>query len=92
MKLNLGCGKDIRKGYINIDIYQHPGVKLDYICDVSKKIPLKNKSIEYVYIAHNLEHYNWLDAENVLREVKRVLKPKGKVRILVPDYEKIFRK
>ena len=92
MRLNLGCGKDIRKGYINIDIFQHPGIKLDYICDISKKIPINNNSQSFVYMAHNLEHYNWMDAENVLREVKRVLKPKCKVRILVPDYEKIFKK
>ncbi len=27
-KLNLGCGKDIRKGYINLDLKKLPGVDI----------------------------------------------------------------
>jgi hypothetical protein len=33
VKLNLGCGPDIREGYINIDVRELPGV--DVCMDIS---------------------------------------------------------
>ena len=37
-KVNLGSGRDIRKGWTNIDIKDWPGI--DVIYDISKGIPL----------------------------------------------------
>jgi len=38
-QLNLGCGKDIRKGYVNLDIYPLEGV--DVVADIEKNCLLK---------------------------------------------------
>ena len=53
--------------------------------DATKKIPLADASVAVVYSSHMLEHLS-LEAANVcLLEIKRVLKPGGKLRISVPD-------
>jgi len=56
--------------------------------DLSTGIPFKSDSIDVVYHSHILEHLDKDVAENFLREVKRVLKPGGIHRIVVPDLEK----
>ena len=59
--------------------------------DLSTGIPFKSDSIDMVYHSHILEHLDRDVAEKFLREVKRVLKPGGIHRIVVPDLEKSCR-
>ena len=35
LKLNLGCGKDIKKGFVNIDFKEIDGVDIDIVTDLS---------------------------------------------------------
>ena len=57
--------------------------------DLSKGIPFKDNSIDVVYHSHLLEHLDRDIAELFLLEVKRVLKPDGIHRIVVPNLENI---
>ena len=83
VKLNLGCGVDIRKGYINLDKIQISGV--DVVWDINKfPYPFKKDSIDEIYASHVLEHVNEL--ERVMEELKRICKNKAKVKIRVPHF------
>lgn len=53
--------------------------------DLSYGIPAQNDSVAYVYTSHFLEHLFRKDAEVLLKEAHRVLKPQGVLRISVPD-------
>lgn len=53
--------------------------------DATKSIPLKTLSVDCIYTSHMLEHLSPEGARFFLREVKRVLKVGGVVRIAVPD-------
>lgn len=55
--------------------------------DLAYSIPLYDQSTDYVYSSHFLEHLSRRDADNLLRESYRVLKPGGTVRVAVPDLE-----
>jgi len=55
--------------------------------DLAYGIPLADGSTDFVYSSHFLEHLFRKDAENLIRESYRVLKPGGVVRIAVPDLE-----
>lgn len=57
--------------------------------DLSKGIPFGSGSVDVVYHSHVLEHLDRDVAAIFLTEVKRVLKPGGIHRIVVPDLEKI---
>ena len=46
MKLNLGCAKDIKDGYLNIDVYDHPLVKT---ADVRILSFIESQSVEEIY-------------------------------------------
>jgi predicted SAM-dependent methyltransferase len=54
-------------------------------CDARIKIPLPNESVDNVYCSHTLEHFSFQEADLVLKEFMRVLKPGGGVRIIVPN-------
>lgn len=56
--------------------------------DLSKGIPFNDDSVDVVYHSHTLEHLERDVAEKFLMEIKRVLKPGGIQRIVVPDFEK----
>jgi ubiquinone/menaquinone biosynthesis C-methylase UbiE len=76
MKLNIGCGTDLKKDYINIDILDFGQEK---ILDITKGLPYKDKEIEEIYCSHTLEHID--DIKSVIEEFKRVAK---KITIIVP--------
>lgn len=59
------------------------------VYNLAKGIPFDSDSIDVVYHSHVLEHLDIDVAEKFLIEVKRVLKPGGIHRIVVPDLESV---
>lgn len=55
--------------------------------DLSYGIPLHDHSADFVYSSHFLEHLFRNDAEHMLQESFRVLKPGGVLRLCVPNLE-----
>ncbi|MGH7131743.1 MAG: class I SAM-dependent methyltransferase [Phycisphaerales bacterium] len=56
-----------------------------FIHDVRKPLPWTEGTFTAVYASHLLEHMYVADANRLLRECFRVLKPGGAIRIVVPD-------
>lgn len=59
--------------------------------DLRRGIPYPDQSVNTVYHSHFLEHIDRPDVPHFLAEVRRVLKPGGIHRIVVPDLEKAAR-
>lgn len=80
VKLNLACGKDIRKDFVNIDGKKFNGV--DKVCDLNKGIPFKPNSVACIVCNHFLEHVK--DKCLFLKECNRVLKTGGILEMELP--------
>jgi ubiquinone/menaquinone biosynthesis C-methylase UbiE len=81
-KLNIGCGKDIREDYVNLDIAKLPDV--DVVCDIDNNpLPFDDNTFEKVVCNDVLEH---VETAKVLREIHRVTKEGGTVEIRVPHF------
>jgi SAM-dependent methyltransferase len=78
--LNLGCGKDIRKNYVNFDRIRLPGV--DVQGDLDKGLPFKTSCVDKIVFRYVLEHF--IDIIPPMAEIHRVLKSGGTVYIEVP--------
>jgi predicted SAM-dependent methyltransferase len=53
--------------------------------DLTKPLPFQSDTISAIYGSHVLEHLYQTDAQRLLLECKRVLKPGGVIRMVVPD-------
>lgn len=85
-KLNLGCGNDIRKDWINLDIAPLQGV--DVVHDLNHlPLPFDNNSFDFILCQDILEHLDYID---LLRELHRIIKPGGIVEIRVPHFSSRF--
>jgi len=56
--------------------------------DLGYGIPFADSSVPAIYTSHLLEHVTRIDAQRLMKECLRVLKPGGMVRIVVPSLEK----
>jgi len=81
-KLNIGCGTDIRKGYINLDSMAIPGV--DVVHDIEKTpLPFPDNEFDEILCQDVLEHVEYLP---ILKDLHRILKTGGKLNIRVPHF------
>lgn len=58
--------------------------------DLRKPLPWPDQSFKAVYASHLLEHLYFDEAQRLLRECFRVLKPGGHLRLVVPDFAQII--
>ncbi len=82
VRLNIGCGADIRQGYINVDFRQMEGV--DQVTDVAH-LPYADETVSELLANDILEHFPRARTEEVLAEWIRVLKPGGVLKLQCPD-------
>ncbi len=62
------------------------------IVDLTKcRLPFKDESVDFVYTSHFLEHLPRYKTVQLLKEVNRVLRKGGTIRIIVPDLETLAR-
>jgi len=81
-KLNLGCGNDIRKNWINLDIIPKKGVNI--IHNLNKlPLPFTDNYFDYILCIDVLEHINYFPLMN---ELYRILKKNGILRIKIPHF------
>lgn len=81
-RLNLGCGTDIRAGWLNLDKFALPGVDVCHDIQVLP-LPFDEDSFDEVLCKDILEHVEYIP---LLGELHRILKPGGRLVIQVPHF------
>ena len=81
-KLNLGCGAEIKKGFINAEKFGKPDVKHDL---EKYPYPFKANSIDKICAFHILEHLE--EPLDFFSEIYRILKEKGIAIIKCPHFK-----
>ena len=84
-KLQLGAGLNALPGWFNTDYFARPAIPF---LDVTKKFPFPDNTFELVFSEHHIEHITYLQAQAMLAEAYRVMKPGGYIKISTPDLQK----
>jgi predicted SAM-dependent methyltransferase len=88
-RLNWGCGSSPKPGWINSDRRPCPGV--DVVADILSGLPLDDDGIDYVVSVHALQEIPYPGLVPALRQLRRVLRPGGVLRLVLPDLDKGIR-
>lgn len=83
IKLDIGCRREEkREGFLSVD-----RIGADLCHDLLKKFPVRDNSVDEIYASHVFEHFTIHDALNLMRECHRILKPRGRLRIVCPNFD-----
>jgi predicted SAM-dependent methyltransferase len=82
-KLQLGSGLKLLDGWLNTDCSLF--FKSKCFLDVTRPFPLADKTFDYVFTEHLIEHLSYPEGFAMLKECHRVLKPGGGIRVACPD-------
>lgn len=83
--LNISCGPNITKEFINLDYHWRP--TLDICWDITRGIPINENFMKGIFTEHCLEHVSFSSCQKVINDFYGILQPGGIVRIVVPDAE-----
>jgi predicted SAM-dependent methyltransferase len=83
-RLNVGCGTVQPAGWQNLDIVDHGQ---EFVVDVREGLPFPDDFADYAVANHVLSDWTFHELPGALKELHRVLRPGGVLRVLVPDLE-----
>ena len=105
--LHCGSGANLKEGFLNTDsmvFVDERGLatkegSLSFIddtffylqFDATKPFPVEDSSFEYIYSEHFIEHIPQNLTVEWFKDMKRLLKPGGHIRVSTPDLEKYIR-
>jgi predicted SAM-dependent methyltransferase len=88
LKVHLGAGPINLQGWINVDARDYPHTHL-----VAKNFNLtefSDGSICEIYMCHVLEHFSFIEASLLLRNLKTKLRDGGVIRLSVPSFDSLI--
>jgi predicted SAM-dependent methyltransferase len=88
LRLHLGCGTVRLEDWVNIDRGGTPDLALD----LRLGLPFPDASVDRIHSEHLLEHLRLADAQLLMSEAYRVMRPGGVMRIGMPDLERIVQR
>ncbi len=86
LQLNLGCGRDIKAEYVNVDKIFSNGV--DVVCDLEKGLPFKTSIFDRIFCRYVLEHVR--DLIPCMAELHRISKSTAISHIEVPHCSSVY--
>jgi len=92
--LNLGCGNNLVKGYINADFFyrfkfwKKDILKKEWQLDLRYPLACRDEVFDGIFTEHTFEHLYPSQVKLLLFELYRVLKKGSYIRMTVPDIEK----
>lgn len=86
LMIHVGCGKrNFGSEWTHID-----GAKFDHVLDHDVFLnEFKDNEADVIYASHLLQYFDREDGKILLKSWNRVLKPKGVLKLAVPDFETI---
>ena len=107
LKLNLGCGAIHKKGFVNIDKFAtmerikrelklgNKAIRIEkgakFLEADIRKLPYKDGEVDYIESIDVIEHFGFYEVYDLLKEVKRVLKPGGIAKFMTLDFDALAR-
>lgn len=83
IKLDLGCGKTKKEGFLGVDRRKFPGV--DVVTDLMDKWPWKNDTVAEIHMSHVMEHFTGPQRVHIVNEMYRVMQ-KGATALIITPY------
>ena len=85
--LELGCGNNPHPAAdIHVDVRYIEGVT-DFVCDLNEPLPIKDVDFDGVLSIFSFEHVSWRKQRQLLAEVFRILRPSGRLVLILPNTE-----
>jgi hypothetical protein len=83
IKLDLGCGKTKKEGFIGVDRRAFPGV--DVVTELLDTWPWKDDSVAEIHMSHVMEHFRGTERVHIVNEMYRVMQ-KGATALIITPY------
>lgn len=88
IKINLGCGENYRKEWINVDFNKE--VKTDIYADLTKELPFKDNYADLILLDNVLEHIPQNEFFFFIEELYRICKNGAIIQIYVPHFSGMY--
>lgn len=89
IRINLGSGQRPFKGWTNVDV--NPKWNPDVVADGAHMPMFEDGSVEVIVSHQNYEHYGLGEADAMVRECYRILRPGGSLIVTTPDLDALVR-
>jgi len=89
VKLHLCCGDKKLEGFLGVDI--RPEVEPDIVAHLENLECFPDRWASEIYFCHGLEHVSFRKTRSCLAEIFRIMKPGGKIRLALPDFEALVK-
>jgi len=85
VKIDIGCGKTKKDGFIGLDQYPFDGV--DHVVALGRDpLPFGDGTVEEAHASHFIEHLTQTERCQLMNELYRVMKPGAKMAMIVPHW------